>query len=140
MSKKKKKPFKFTFKVFLRILLFFIVLIMLLFYLFSLIEKKQKKTIIKNNNNSPSVLGDETVNNIYEKLPSNIKESIDSVSQNSAIIYVENKIEEIKEQGGQFVQNQIKEIKKALLKVFFQNINKSIENTYENMVNDIDKE
>ena len=113
---------------------------MLLFYLFSLIEKKQKKTIIKNNNNSPSVLGDETVNNIYEKLPSNIKESIDGVSQNSAIIYVENKIEEIKEQGGQFVQNQIKKIKKALLKVFFQNINKSIENTYENMVNDIDKE
>lgn len=139
---KKKKPFKFTFKVFIRIVVFLIIFVLILFYVSSSISKKEKNSDYSDYQDKyeASILGEQTVANIYEQIPPHIKEPIENISQNSAIIYVEEKIQEIKEQGSSFISNQMKEIKKAILKAFFQNINKSIENTYDNMVNEIDKE
>jgi predicted PurR-regulated permease PerM len=137
--KKKKKPFKFTFKVFIRIVVFLIIFVLILFYVSSSISQKEKNNYYQDKYED-SILGDQTVANLYEQIPPHIKEPIENISQNSVIIYVEEKIQEIKDQGSNFLGNQIKEIKKTILKAFFQNINKSIENTYDNMVNEIDNE
>lgn len=97
------KKYKFTLKTVLRVLIFLFVV----FLLISILAQNSFGII-------PSFNID--YNKIYQKVPSSFRTQLESIPSNPVIINSQIKINEISSQGFSFFDNQIKEIKKLLIR------------------------
>lgn len=121
--KGKRKPFKFTFRVLIRIVIFGLLLYLIISYL----------------SKNPSVLGEETpknniiisdyLNSAYNLIPEKSRQQLENINQTPAYIFVQDKIEYIKKETEGFPNKQIKEIKKAVVKNVYDDMMNSIESS-----------
>lgn len=130
----KKKHTKFTFQSLIRLAIFSIIL----FFIISSISGQKinsseviDSTLSINEKESNFILGrtTEISNNIYQKIPPKSRQQLENINQNPAVIFIQEKINLIKEQSQDFPQKQIKEIQKTIIK-----------NIYENTVRNIDSQ
>ena len=87
---------------------------------------------LSSQNKSPLVLGENTeikpiFDTFYQMIPSGSQEKINNLSSNQTVIFIQNKINQIKTETNGFPQKQIIEIKKAVVKEIYQNVMKSID-------------
>lgn len=123
--KSKKKPFKFTFGIFVRLGIFIVIIFFVLSYLSSSIENKKT-----------SILGENTINTslpinldqIYNVLPSDSQNQINIFKSASTSAFIQEKIELLKIEAAGFPDKQIKEIQKQV-----------VNNVYDNIINSIEK-
>lgn len=107
---KKHKKFRFGPQVLIRLIIFFLIVIFSIRYLSSY--------------TNPSSLD---LPPIYNYLPENTKQKISSIPSLPAIISIQNKINQIKCEGSSFINNQIKEIKKMIIKKTADELIKNID-------------
>lgn len=69
----------------------------------------------------------EISNNIYKSIPENSRKQLENLNQNQAVLFVQEKINSIKEASVNFPQKQIKEIQKMIIDNIYQNTLKSID-------------
>lgn len=122
--KAKKKDFKFTFGVFIRLLVFTVLVVAGIKFLAGSIETK-----------SESVLGDNSIGTtlpvdldpVYELLPEDSKKQIDTLKSATTSAFVQQKLDYIKQELAGFPEKQIKEIQKQVVTNIYDNIINSIE-------------
>ena len=131
-SSHKKKHVRFTFQSLVRLIIFGVII----FFLISFISnqktnssKKTDSTLSLNEKQIGFILGKTTEigNTIYQSIPENSRKQLENLNQNPAIIFIQGKVNEIKEASKDFPQKQIKEIQKMV-----------IQNIYENTLRNID--
>lgn len=123
--KAKKKTFKFTFGIFIRLLIFAIIVFFVFKFLSNSIENKK-----------PSILGEKTVGStmpvnldpLYNFLPEDSKKQLNIFKSASTSAFIQDKIEQLKIEAGGFPNKQIKEIQKQI-----------VTNVYDNIINSIEK-
>lgn len=132
MSTGKKKKTKFTFQSLIRLIIFSIII----FFLINLIStqkfnssQKLDPTISIDEKTKSSILGKTTEisNKIYKSIPESSRNQLENLEENQAVLFIQNKINYIKEQSQGFPQNQIKEIQKMVIKNIYENTIKNIE-------------
>jgi hypothetical protein len=69
----------------------------------------------------------EISNNIYNSIPQKSREQLENLGQTPAGLFIQEKINFIKEQTQGFPQKQIKEIQKAIIKNVYENTLKNID-------------
>ena len=131
MSLKHKEEFKLTPAHLIRIAIFLVLIYFSINYL-------STKTLTTPAFKDPTtILGQQTQNQnnlkkytdkLYQSLPPESQNILNNIDQNPAIISLQQKLDELKEQTQGFPQKQIKEIQKELLKRFYQNALESIDN------------
>jgi hypothetical protein len=130
----KKKHTKFTFQSLIRLVIFSIIL----FFIISSVSGQKinspdviDPTLSVNEKEFGFILGKTTEigNDIYQKIPLKSRQQLENINQNPAVIFIQGKIDLIKEQSQGFPQKQIKEIQKTIIK-----------NIYENTVRNIDSQ
>lgn len=122
--KSKKKEFKFTFGVFLRLAIFTVITFFCIKFLATSIENKK-----------PSILGEQIIptdtpinlDPVYNLLPEDSKKQIDTFKSASTSAFFQEKIDIIKQQAQGFPQKQITEIQKQVITKIYDNIINSIE-------------
>ena len=128
----KKKHTKFTFQSLIRLIIFSVII----FFLISLISNQKLKfsaktdsTLSLDENQSNFILGKTTEisSNIYNSIPEKSRKQLENLNQNQAVIFVQEKINSIKEASIGFPQKQIKEIQKMIIDNIYQNTLKSID-------------
>jgi hypothetical protein len=123
-----KQEFRFTLKVFLRLLIF----IGIAYLLITLLSSKSKKEEV-----SPT-LGDITtlieeetddgfINDLYQKLPDQSRQQLENVKDTQTSVFIQKKIDLAKEQVVNFSDEQIKEIKKAVVQEKCEEIIRNID-------------
>ena len=122
----KKKNTKFTFQSIIRLVIFSIVIF---FIISSISGQKTNSPKIIDEKDSNFILGKTTEigNDIYQAIPENSRKQLENLNQTPSMIFIQEKINYIKEQSQDFPQKQIKEIQKMVVK-----------NIYENTVRNID--
>ena len=128
----KKKHIKFTFNSLIRLIIFSIIIFFLVSYISDQKTNsfKEINSILSlNEDQSGFILGKTTEigNNIYQSIPENSRKQLENLNQNSAIIFVQEKINFIKEQSSGFPQKQIKEIQKMIIDNIYQNTIRNID-------------
>lgn len=130
----KKKHVKFTFQSLIRLIIFSVVVFFIISYISG--QKTDSfqtldSTLSIDEKQSNFILGKTTEirNDIYESIPPKSREQLENLNQTPAIIFIQEKINLIKEQSQGFPQKQIKEIQKMVVK-----------NIYENTVRNIDSQ
>jgi hypothetical protein len=130
----KKKHIKFTFKSLIRLIIFSIII----FFVISYVSDQKinsslniDPTISIDEKQSNFILGKTTEigNNIYQSIPEDSRKQLENLNQNPAVIFIQERINLIKEASQGFPQKQIKEIQKMVVK-----------NIYENTVRNIDSQ
>jgi len=128
----KKKHTRFTFQSLIRLAIFSVII----FFLISLISNQKLKfsmktdpTLSLDEEQSNFILGKTTEisNNIYQSIPENSRKQLENLNQNQAVLFVQEKINSIKEASVDFPQKQIKEIQKMIIDNIYQNTLKSID-------------
>ncbi|MDD4026849.1 MAG: hypothetical protein PHO75_01505 [Candidatus Shapirobacteria bacterium] len=128
----KKKHSKFTFQSLIRLVIFAI----LIFFLISFVSGQKinspkiiDDTLSIDEKESNFILGKTTEisNNIYQAIPENSRQQLENINQTPAMIFVQEKINYIKEQSQGFPQKQIKEIQKMIAKSIYENAVRNIE-------------
>jgi hypothetical protein len=69
----------------------------------------------------------EISNNIYNSIPPKSREQLENLGQTPAVMFIQEKINLIKEQSQDFPQKQIKEIQKMIIKNIYENTIKNID-------------
>ena len=69
----------------------------------------------------------EISNNIYNSIPQKSREQLENLGQTPAGIFIQEKINFIKEQSQDFPQKQIKEIQKMVVKSIYENTVRNID-------------
>jgi hypothetical protein len=110
VAKKKHKKFKFGPKVLIRLIIFFLIIVLLIQYLSN-----------SSNNNTIKIPP------LYNYLPESTKEKINTLPTSPVIITIEDKINQIKSEGTSFFSNQVKEIKKMIVKKTADELIKNID-------------
>lgn len=118
----KKKKFHITPKVILRVIIFTLIIYLSI----SLLSKPE---------HTASVLGQQTSNpflkeyfdKAYNALPPQSRSALENYSSSPQAIFVEEKINILKQETAEFPQKQIKEIQKAIVDQIYSNIIKNIE-------------
>jgi hypothetical protein len=128
----KKKKTRFTFRSFVRLLIFSVIIFLIISFL-----SEQKKnfsqeidsTLSLDEKQTNSILGKTTEisNNIYNSIPPKSREQLENLNQTPVGIFLQEKINFIKEQSQDFPQKQIKEIQKAIIKNIYENTIKNID-------------
>ena len=130
----KKKHTKFTFQSLIRLAIFSLII----FFIISYISGQKlnsplnlDQTISLDEKQSNLILGKTTEigNQIYQSIPEKSRNQLENLNQTPVVIFIQDKINLIKEQTQGFPQKQIKEIQKMLVK-----------NIYENTVRNIDSQ
>lgn len=130
----KKKEFKLTPKVIIRILLFSLIVYLIISYL--------SQTTTQNAKFPSSVILGETTkiklspppqlkavyDNIYNLLPENSRHQLNNLNESPVTIFIQEKMEIVKQETIDFPQKQIKEIKKSIIHKMYLNLMNSIEN------------
>ena len=128
----KKKHVKFTFRSLIRLIIFSVII----FFIISYISNQKLNssfgvdpTISIDEKQSNFILGKTTEfgNNIYNSIPENSRQQLENLNQNSAVIFIQDKINFIKEQTQGFPQKQIKEIQKMVVKSVYENTVRNID-------------
>jgi len=86
-------------------------------------------TISLDEQQSNFILGKTTEisNNIYQSIPESSRKQLENLNQNQAVLFVQDKINLIKEASIGFPQKQIKEIQKMIIDNIYQSTLKSID-------------
>lgn len=128
----KKKHTKFTFKSFIRLVIFAIIVFLIISFISG--QKLNSKKIIDNTlsvdeEKSNLILGTTTEigNNIYQSIPEKSREQLENFNTSPTMIFIQDKINFVKEQTKDFPQKQIKEIQKAVVKSIYENTIRNIE-------------
>jgi len=128
----KKKHVKFTFQSLIRLIVFSVIIFFIISYISS--QKLNSSTNIDptislDEKQSNFILGKTTEigNNIYQSIPEKSREQLQNLNQTPPMIFIQEKINLIKEQSQGFPQKQIKEIQKMLLKNVYENTIKTID-------------
>jgi len=128
----KKKHVKFTFRSFIRLTIFGVII----FFLISLISNQRFNSLTKSDptlsldeEQSNFVLGKTTEigNTIYQSIPEKSRKQLENLNQSQAFIFIQEKINDIKEASDGFPQKQIKEIQKMIIDNIYQNTLRSID-------------
>lgn len=128
----KKKRTKFTFQSFIRLVIFSAVV----FFIISFISGQKlnspkiiDKTLSIDEEKSNVILGvtTEIGNNIYQSIPPKSRQQLENFNTSSTMIFIQDKINFVKEQTKDFPQKQIKEIQKAVVKNIYDNTMKNID-------------
>ncbi|MFA6369330.1 MAG: hypothetical protein WCX20_03055 [Candidatus Shapirobacteria bacterium] len=128
----KKKRTKFTFQSLIRLIIFSVVI----FFIISLISGQKMNstnnfdpTISLDEKQSSFILGKTTEisNQIYQSIPPKSRQQLENINQSPAIIFVQEKINYLKDQTSGFPQKQIKEIQKMILNNLYENSMRSID-------------
>lgn len=128
----RKKHVKFTFQSIIRLIIFSVII----FFIISYISGQKSNyslnidpTISIDEKQSNFILGKTTEigNNIYKSIPEGSRQQLENLNQNPAVIFIQEKINLIKETSQGFPQKQIKEIQKMLLKNVYENSIKNID-------------
>lgn len=132
MSNGKKKKIKFTFQSFIRLIIFSVII----FFLISLISdqklntnQKLDPTVSFDEETKNSILGKTTEisNNIYQSIPESSRNQLENLNQSQAALFIQEKLNYLKEQSQDFPQKQIKEIQKMVVKNIYENTIKNID-------------
>jgi hypothetical protein len=124
-SFKKAKKFKVTPVVVIRLVIFFIVV-----YLLIIIFSSNNQTFYSSQSDDPTVFTNEIkIDSWYQKIPIENRQKIENLVQSSAIKFIQEKFDYLKQESQYFPQKQIKEIKKMI-----------IQNIYHDMMNNIDQQ
>ena len=86
----------------------------------------------------PTVLGDEIesltspwlssfFDQIYQSLPSDSRQKIENIEQNTALIYIQKKYDDLKDQANGFPGRQINQLKKEIIQSIYQDLMKGID-------------
>ena len=128
----KKKHVKFTFQSIIRLVVFSVII----FFIISYISGQKSNsplnldpTISLDEKQSNFILGKTTEigNDIYQSIPENSRQQLENLNQTPAIIFIQEKINLIKEQTQDFPQKQIKEIQKMVAKSVYENTVRNID-------------
>lgn len=128
----KKKHSKFTFQSLIRLVIFAIII----FFIISFVsdQKINSPKIIDNTlsideKESNFILGKTTEigNNIYQAIPANSRQQLENLNQTPAMIFIQEKINLIKQESQGFPQKQIKEIQKTIIKSVYENTLRNID-------------
>ncbi len=128
----KKKHTKFTFQSLIRLIIFSVIV----FFTISFIanqklnsSKKIDPSVYLDEDQSNFILGKTTEigNDIYQSIPEESRNQLKNLNQNPAVIFIQEKINEIKEASQGFPQKQIKEIKKMVIQNIYENTLRSID-------------
>ena len=128
----KKKHVKFTFQSIIRLIIFSVII----FFVISYISDQKlnsplniDQTISLDEKQSNFILGKTTEigNNIYQSIPKNSRQQLENLNQNPAVIFIQEKINLIKEQTQGFPQKQIKEIQKMVVDSIYKNTIRNID-------------
>lgn len=119
----KKKQFRFTFSVFLRLVIFFLIIYFSIIYFSS-----QNKPINIQSFDSTLAIDEQTKNNllpkfmqnIYGKLPESSRYQIEHIKENQTVLYLQNQLDG-------FPGKQIKELQKLVVKNVSETIIKNID-------------
>ena len=121
--KSKKKEFKFTFGIFIRLVVFIIVTFFCITSLSNNIENK-KTSVLGDNIQTKIPLN---IDPVYNLLPEDSKKQINILKSATTSAFFQDKIEMLKEQAAGFPQKQIVEIQKQVVTKIYDNIINSIE-------------
>ena len=128
---KKKHP-KFTFQSLIRLIIFAVIV----FFIISYISNQKLNspinfdpTVSLDEKQSNYILGKTTEigNNIYQSIPEKSREQLENLNQTPAVIFIQEKINMIKDQTNGFPQKQIKELQKMMLNNLYENSMRSID-------------
>lgn len=121
----KKKHTRFTFQSLIRLAIFSL----LLFFIISFISDQKLNSPKINIGQSNSILGKTTEigNNIYQSIPQNSRQQLENLNQNPAIIFIQQKFNDLKNQTQGFPQKQIKDVQKIILKTMYESSVKKID-------------
>lgn len=128
---KKKKHTKFTFRSLIRLIVFGVIF----FLTISLISNQKlnpnqvDKIPLLSEQQNDSILGKTTEisNKIYQSIPPESRHQLENLNQTPAIIYIQEKINYLKEESKYFPQKQIKEIQKMIINQLYENSMRSID-------------
>lgn len=135
MSKgSKKKHTKFTIQSLIRLVVFsFVVFFIISFISGQKINSSESidSTLSIDEKETGLILGKTTEisNEIYQKIPPKSRETLENLNQTPAVIFIQEKIDAIKEESKDFPQKQIKEIQKMVVKNIYENTIRSIDST-----------
>jgi len=128
----KKKHVKFTFRSIIRLIIFGVVIFFVISYISG--QKLNSSlnidpTISIDEKQSSFILGKTTEigNNIYQLIPPKSRQQLENLNQSPAIIFIQQKINLIKDQTQGFPQKQIKEIQKMIINSVYENTIKNID-------------
>lgn len=118
----KKKKFHLTPKVILRVIIFALIIYLSI-------------NLLSKPGGSPSVLGEQSSNpflkeyfdKAYSALPPDSRSALENYSSSPQAIFIEEKINILKQETANFPQKQIKEIQKDIVDQIYSNIIKNIE-------------
>ena len=128
----KRKHTKFTFKSLIRLIVFSLIIFFIISYISGQkinSPKNTDPTLSLDENKTNIILGKTTEigNNIYKSIPENSRQQLENLNQNPAMIFIQKKINLIKEQSQGFPQKQIKEIQKIIVKSVYENTLRNID-------------
>jgi len=130
----KKKHSKFTFQSLIRLIVFIFIVFFIISYvsnqkLNSSVNISVDPTLYLDEKQSNYILGKTTEigNNIYQSIPKKSREQLENLNEIPALLYIQEKIDIVKEQSQGFPQKQIKEIQKMILTNFYENSMRNIE-------------
>lgn len=128
----KRKHNRFTFQSLIRLIVFSLIVFFIISYISGQkinSPKNTDPTLSLDENKTNIILGKTTEigNNIYKSIPENSRQQLENLNQNPAMIFIQEKINLIKEQSQGFPQKQIKELQKIIVKNVYENTLKKIE-------------
>jgi hypothetical protein len=128
---KKHKKVHFTFRSFLRLIVFAVVVFLIISFISNqkLNSNSNKLTSLNKEKDSGSVLGKTTEisNNLYQQIPPQSRQQLENLNKSQAFIFIQDKINFIKENTNGFPQQQIKDIQKMVVKNLYENTMKNID-------------
>lgn len=123
--KTKKKPFKFTFKVALRLIIFSAIIYLLVILLSSQKTVNSKPKIINTNDNSNQ--DSLNVNSLYNQIPESNRKKIEALNKSPVVTFFQKTFDQAKEQTKDFPGKQIKEIQKMIVTNIYKDMMKNID-------------
>ena len=128
----KKKHVKFTFRSIIRLIIFSTIIFFVISYISG--QKLNSSldidpTISIDEKQSNFILGKTTEigNNLWNSIPESSRQQLENLNQNQFVIFIQEKINLIKEQTQGFPQKQIKEIQKMVVKSVYENTVRNID-------------
>lgn len=128
----KKKHTKFTFQSLIRLVIFSVILFFIITYISSQKSNSPQKidsVLSIDEEQSNFILGKTTEisNNIYQSIPQDSRKQLENLNQSPPFIFIQEKINLIKEASNDFPQKQIKEIQKMVIQNIYENTIRNIE-------------
>ena len=128
----KKKHVRFTFKSLIRLIIFGVIIFFLISFISSQKINSSKKidtALSLDEEKTGFILGKTTEisNNIYQSIPEGSRKQLENLNQSPAAIFIQEKINVIKEASQGFPQKQIKEIQKMVINNIYENTLRNID-------------